>query len=162
MRDVAGARRQRLEDRIEPVDHGLVAADHHAIAALDAPDAAGGADIEIMDAARLQRLAAADVVLPEGVAAVDDDVAGSISFASASIVSSVILPAGSITQAVRGFSSFLTKSSSAFAPAAPSAASARDRLLVLVVDDGGMAMLHQPADDVASHPPQADHSELHG
>jgi hypothetical protein len=48
---------------------------------------------------------------------------GSISFASASMVSSVIRPAGSITHAVRGFSSFLTKSSSALAPAAPSAAS---------------------------------------
>ena len=46
---------------------------------------------------------------------------GSISFDSASIVVSVILPAGSITQAVRGFSSFLTKSSSAAAPTAPSA-----------------------------------------
>jgi hypothetical protein len=45
----------------------------------------------------------------------------SISFESASMVTSVILPAGSITQAVRGFSSFLTKSSSALAPAAPSA-----------------------------------------
>src|SRR5581483_6986638 len=60
-RYVAGAGRKRLEDRIEPVDDGLLAADHHAIAALDAPDAARGADVEIMDATRLQRLAAADV-----------------------------------------------------------------------------------------------------
>src|SRR5262249_41952845 len=63
------------EDRIEPVDDGLVAADHHAIAALDAPDAAGGADIEIMDSALPELPAAADVVLPKGVAAIDDDVA---------------------------------------------------------------------------------------
>jgi hypothetical protein len=47
---------------------------------------------------------------------------GSISFASASMVASVILPAGSITQAVRGFSSFATKSSSEPAPVAPSPA----------------------------------------
>src|SRR5258708_11370551 len=73
--DVADPRCKAREDRIEPVDHGLVAADHHAIAALDAPDAAGGANIEIMDAVLLQRLAAADVVLPESVAAVDDDIA---------------------------------------------------------------------------------------
>src|ERR1700745_3829801 len=57
-RYVAGAGRKRLEDRVEPVDHALLAADHHAVAALDAPDAAGGADVEIVDAARLQRLAA--------------------------------------------------------------------------------------------------------
>ena len=46
----------------------------------------------------------------------------SISFASASMVASVTLPAGSITQAVRGLVSFLTKSSSAVVPTAPSAA----------------------------------------
>src|SRR5205085_9416030 len=68
-RDVADPRRQRLEDRIEPVDHGFFAADHHAIAALDAPDAAAGADVEIMQPLFLQGLTAADVVLPECVAA---------------------------------------------------------------------------------------------
>src|ERR1700759_979935 len=63
-RDVADARRKTCEDRIEPVDDGLVAADHHAIAALDAPDAAGGADIDIVDAALLELLATPAVVLP--------------------------------------------------------------------------------------------------
>src|SRR6202171_4158693 len=47
-----------------------------------------------------------------------------ISFDSASIVASVILPAGSMIQAVRGLSSLLTKSSRAPAPTAPSAAMA--------------------------------------
>src|SRR5438128_5887371 len=42
-RNVADPGCQRLEDRIEPADHGFFAADHHAIAALDAPDAATGA-----------------------------------------------------------------------------------------------------------------------
>src|SRR6202035_2760868 len=66
-RDVADPRRQRREDRIEAVDHGLVAADHHAIAAIDAPYAAGRADVDVMDAAFLQGFAAAHVVLPERV-----------------------------------------------------------------------------------------------
>src|ERR1700692_3335981 len=52
----------------------------------------------------------------------------SISFDSVSMVASVILPAGSMTQAVRGFSSFLTNSSSAPDPAAPSAAIAATAL----------------------------------
>src|ERR1044072_4278564 len=73
-RNIADPGRQRGKDRIEPVDHGLVAADHHAITALDAPDAAAGADVDIVDALFVERLAAADVVLPERVAAVDDDV----------------------------------------------------------------------------------------
>src|ERR1044072_1490894 len=68
-RNVADSRRQGGKDRIEPVDHDLVAADHHAVPAIDAPDATAGADIEIMDTEFLERLAAANVVLPEGVAA---------------------------------------------------------------------------------------------
>src|SRR5262249_32133332 len=72
-RDVAGTGRECGEDRIEPVDDWLVAADHHAITALQAPDAAGGADVDIVDAALAERLAAAHVVLPERVAAIDND-----------------------------------------------------------------------------------------
>ena len=75
-RDIAETRRQRSEDRIEAIHHFLVAADHHAVAPVDAPDAAGSADVDIMYAALLQSLAAAHVILPEGVAAIDDDVAG--------------------------------------------------------------------------------------
>ena len=56
------------------IDGLLVAADHHAIAAVDAPDAAGRAAIDIADVLRGQRLGAANVVLVEAVAAVDDDV----------------------------------------------------------------------------------------
>src|ERR1700730_1388543 len=74
-RDIACAGLHRSEDGIEPVDHRLVAADHHAIAAVDPLDAARGADVDVMDAVLLERLAAAYVVLPERIAAVDDDVA---------------------------------------------------------------------------------------
>ena len=44
------ARRQRLEDRIEVLDDVLVAADHQAVAALEAPDAAAGAGVDVVDA----------------------------------------------------------------------------------------------------------------
>src|SRR4051794_23414883 len=74
--NIAHPRRQRRKDRIEPVDHRLVAADHHAVTALDAPDASAGANVKVMDAFFVERLAAANVVLPKSVAAVDDDVAG--------------------------------------------------------------------------------------
>src|ERR1700740_1267417 len=75
VRNVAFSRSQRAEDRVEPIDHLLVAANHHAIATLDAPDAAGSTDIEVMQAAFPEVLAAANIVLPEGVATVDDSVA---------------------------------------------------------------------------------------
>ena len=75
-RDVAGTRSERGENRVEAEHRFAIAADHHAISALETPDAAAGADVDIMDAALLQRLAAAYVVLPERIAAIDDDVAG--------------------------------------------------------------------------------------
>ena len=54
-----------------------LAADHQAVAALQAGDAAAGADVDVVDgSARGEPRRAADVVAVVGVAAVDDDVAG--------------------------------------------------------------------------------------
>src|SRR6185437_6599933 len=50
------------------------AANHQAVAALDTPDAAGRAAVDVANVLLGQFLGAADVVLVEGIAAVDDDV----------------------------------------------------------------------------------------
>ena len=73
-RNVAHARRQRLEDRIETLDRLVRAADHHAVAALQTPHAAAGAHIHVVDSLRREFLGAADIVDIVGVAAVDEDV----------------------------------------------------------------------------------------
>ena len=75
-RDVTDAGRQRIEDRIEPAHDLLTSADHQAEAALHAPHSARSADVDIVDAARRERLRAADIVFVEAVAAIDDDRAG--------------------------------------------------------------------------------------
>src|SRR5262249_45757594 len=49
-RNVAFAGRKRGKNRIEQFERTAVAADHHAVAALEAPHAAAGADVEIMHA----------------------------------------------------------------------------------------------------------------
>jgi hypothetical protein len=72
--DVADARPQRLEDWVEPPHRGLRAADHHAVAALQAPDAAACAHIDVVNPLRREFAGAADVVHLIGVAAVDEDV----------------------------------------------------------------------------------------
>jgi hypothetical protein len=78
MSPMPGARR-RTADRGA---HGLgIAADHHAVTALQAPDAAGSADVDVVQAFFRQGFGAADVVLIEGVAAVDDGIAGFQQFA---------------------------------------------------------------------------------
>ena len=72
--DLADAGSQCGEDRIEVFHHAIFAADHHAVAALQPPDAAAGADVDIVDFLRRQFFGAPDVVDVVGVAAVDDDV----------------------------------------------------------------------------------------
>src|SRR5204863_9561688 len=67
--------RERPEDRHEARGGMLRTANHQAVAALRAPDAATRADIEIVDATGRERRRAADVVFEMAVAAVDDGVA---------------------------------------------------------------------------------------
>ena len=102
--DLAAAWRERLEDRIEALDDLVLAADHEAVAALEAVHAAAGAGVDVVDVLRGERLRAADVVLEERVAAVDDRVARLellVERRRRSI--SVGPPAGTIIQMCRGF-----------------------------------------------------------
>ena len=73
---IAVLRRQRQEDRLEPLADLGFAADHQAVAFLQPPDAAAGAGVDVVDALGRQRLRAPHVVVKVGVAAVDDGVAG--------------------------------------------------------------------------------------
>ena len=73
-RDVPPARGEPLEDRVEMLHDVRLAADHHAVAPLEAPDAAARPDVHVVNALCREFLRAADVVDVVGVAAVDDDV----------------------------------------------------------------------------------------
>src|SRR2546427_8280033 len=67
---------ERPKDRIEALDNRPVAADHEAVTALEPPDAAARADIDVVYPPLAERPAPAHVVLEVGVAAVDERVAG--------------------------------------------------------------------------------------
>src|SRR5262249_38022012 len=71
---LAAPGRQRAEDRVEPLDRLALAADHQAVAALEAPDAAAGAHVDVVDAAPGELAGAGDVVVVVRVAAVDQGV----------------------------------------------------------------------------------------
>ena len=74
-RQAVVAGRERRKDRIEPLGLFARAADHQAVAALEPPHPAAGADVEKVDTALRQRGGPPHVVLIEGVAAVDHRVA---------------------------------------------------------------------------------------
>ena len=73
--DIAHSRGERLEDRIEMLNGVLLTADHHAVTALDAPDATARADVDVVNALLGQSSGATDVVFVVLVAAGDDHVA---------------------------------------------------------------------------------------
>jgi hypothetical protein len=100
-----------MRDRLD------LTANHHAVAALQAPDSAAGADIDVVDAFRGECLGATDVVDIVGITAVDEDVVG---FQMRHDVSDRLVhtAAGTISHTVRGFSSLFTRSASAVAPTA--------------------------------------------
>jgi hypothetical protein len=71
--DVADAGGQGREDGVQVLNDRLFAADHQAVAALQPPNPAAGADVHVMDARGRERLGAVNVVHVVGVAAVDQD-----------------------------------------------------------------------------------------
>src|ERR1700740_972721 len=73
-RGVAAAGCQRFENGVEMLDDVFLAANHLAVAALESPDAAAGAHINVMEALVGEFLGAANVIDVIGIAAVDDDV----------------------------------------------------------------------------------------
>ena len=72
--DIAAARREAGKDRVETLYDFRFPSDHHAIAALQPPNAAAGADIDVVDALGRQFLGSADVIDVIGVAAIDQDI----------------------------------------------------------------------------------------
>ena len=72
----AAAGRKACEDWIEMIDSFPITANHHAVAALETPNASACPDVDIVDALVLQHRGTTDSVLVEGVTPVDDNVAG--------------------------------------------------------------------------------------
>src|SRR5262245_26134684 len=73
-RDVAHAWGQTGKDGIEVLDHLLLAANHHAVTALQSPDATTRAHVHIVDALRREFLGAPQIVNVIGIATVDEDI----------------------------------------------------------------------------------------
>ncbi len=71
---LVGRRRQHVEERREAFHRPVRAADHHAVADFEAPHPAGGAHVDVVDAAFFELPGAQLVFGPLGVAAVHDRV----------------------------------------------------------------------------------------
>src|ERR1700682_4431478 len=75
-RSVTATRGKRLEDGVEALYNFIFSADHLAIAAFQAPNAAAGSHVNVVQAFGREFFCAANVVNVIGIAAVDHDIAG--------------------------------------------------------------------------------------
>src|SRR5271167_1361508 len=73
--DISAARRKRFENGVEVFHDIQFAANHLAVTTLEAPDAAAGPNVTIMNALAGEFTSAANIVDVVGISAVDDDVA---------------------------------------------------------------------------------------
>src|SRR5579871_1130393 len=159
-RHVALTRSEGGKDRIEAVDYVLLAADHHAVAALQTPHAATCSNIDVVQAAFTERSGAANIVLPEGIAAVDDD---------------IIRLEHEAKLADRVFGDFTGRqhqpdragpaqlAHEIFQPSGwncPFVGQSHNGLRHPIVHDHFMAMPYQAARDVAAHSPKSDNADL--
>src|SRR6516162_5059728 len=74
-RDIAASRSKRREYRVKATHHIVLAADHHAVAALQSPHSTARAHIDIVDFSWTELFRPANVVNVKRIAAVDQRVA---------------------------------------------------------------------------------------
>ena len=140
------------------VKGGFVAADHHAVAPVQTPNAPAGAHVDVADTFFGQRLGAAHIILVIGVAAIDDDVAR-------------LQQAG---QGVNGrfsdgacgqhdpdgarFLQLTDEGGHVFAGRGALGGELGYAFGIGVIHHAVMSIAHEPAHDIAAHAPQANHS----
>src|SRR6266478_1965126 len=159
-RSVAAAGSERFENGVEMADGVVFATDHLAIAALQSPDAAAGADIDVVNAPGGEFLGASNVVDVIRIAAVDDDVAGF------ELRGQVVQ--GGIHNASRNHQPDGPRLREFFHEVVERRRARRAfcaKLLhgigAAVVDNALVPVLLQAAHHVGAHPAETDHAELH-
>src|SRR5262249_18853342 len=160
-RHIAEPRRQRLEYWIEAVDDGFGPANHHAVAALQAPDAAPGADIDVMNAAAFEHCGAPDVVFPKRIAAVDYNVIRRKQPGELDNRVFGDLARGQHDPDCARRTQFVDERVQPLGANRAIAADSGDSIGVVIVDHRPVTVLNQAARDVAAHASETDHANLH-
>ena len=159
-RDVADARCERHEQRIEVLDDRRFTADHHAVAALEPPDASARAYVHVVDAPGRQLPGAPDVVDVIRIATVDHDVVF--------LEQRHQILDGRVDDCRRDHQpddARLTELLHQLGERRRSLSAGRCELLhragIAVVHDAGVVIAQETAHHIRAHPAETDHSELH-
>ena len=160
MLDLADAGRERLEDWIDGL-HGLVrTADHHAVSALETPNAAAGPDVHIVDALLLELGGATHVVFEIRIAAVDDDVTRLHQVAELRDHAVGGRAGGHHHPSDARFRKLLHEVREIGCAGGAFAGQFFHGVGGKIVGHAGVSVFHQAPNDVAAHTAQANHSEF--
>ena len=159
--DRADARCQSFENRLQVVKGRLVAADHHAVTAVQTPDTAAGAHVNVANAFASHGLGAAHVVLVIGVATINDGVAGREHLAE--------LRHGGFGNGARGQHDPDRARRRHLGHQVRHVGAGRGAFTgqlfhacrIGVKHHAAVPTAHEAPHDISTHPTQADHSELH-
>src|SRR5262249_53461181 len=157
--NISNTRGQCFENGIEML-HGISwATDHHAIAALQTPHTATGADIDVADAASKQILRAANVVNVIRIASIDNNVVF-IELGNQAGQCLIDTTRGNHQPHRAGLGKLGEKLVERMSRRGPFFAQSIRCRWIDVVDNALMSTFHEPANHVRAHPSQTDHSEL--
>src|SRR5262245_24466682 len=157
----APARCQRGEDWVEPLHHGIFAANHQAVAAFQSPHATRGADVEVGDAFAGKTAGAADVVLPMAVTTIDDAVAGlhEIADLADGLIRCRAGRQHDPDHPRRG--ECLDQPGETRPRLGPLAGEGPAVRRIEIVNHARMTLAQQPAHDIGTHASEPDHADLH-
>src|SRR6266850_552371 len=152
---------ERIEDRLHDRDGALTAADHHAVAELQSPDAAGHADVEKIEPERRVLLRAADRIAEVRVRAIDQDVA--LARVPRELIKCVIgrLAGGDHRPEDARWPQLLDHLRDRVGASGALGLRLIDRARAAIARDDAMPAADQPRDHVAAHPAQAVEPDLH-
>jgi hypothetical protein len=159
---LVGAGRERGEGGAQLVDDLVGTADHHAIALLQPPYAAGGAHVDVVLAVLFCTVGAAKGVFVVGVAAVHDDVALAQQWEQ--VVEGRVngIPRRHHHPADAGRLQFVDEVVEGGRPCRAVVLKFLHGALIEVEADDLMPVAHEAAAHVGAHLAESNHSELHG
>ena len=151
---------ERGEDRVEAFDRPVIPADHHAVAAVETPDAAARPAVDVVDPLVLELLGAVNIIDIIGVAPVDQDV---ILLEQRPEFGQHLVDHAGRDHHPDGarLLELVNEVLQGSGPGRPIPLELVDRFGVGVENHALVPTLDQAADHVGSHPPQTDHPELH-
>src|SRR3954470_7111781 len=160
-RDITSSWSQSFEDWIKSLYRFFRATNHHAVAAVDSPNSAAGADVDVMDALALKLFCAADVIFEVRITAVNDCISRLQILRNSLNCRLGRSPSGNHGPYCAGRVELGDEIPDRKRSDRPFPTESFDRFRASIGTDYRMPAAHEAARHVSTHAPETNHSQLH-